>query len=672
LYDADARQFGSIITIPDMRALPDLPDTALYRSLDLRTVAVASLMRESQLVGTLNIAAFGEVRPITEDEVALLRGLADLAGVAIVNARQHERLQRRLQESEAMAAISRALNETLRLEDVFQIIVDAARQIIPKVERAVIHLLDEEKQALRPAAVAGLSELGRPVYTMRSGEGVAGQVMAEGLVINVGDIRADPRYLPLGPATHLRSLLVAPVQSGARRLGTISVQSAAPHVFSEDDEQLLAILGLQAALAIENARLFEVERRKAAEAEALRQVTQTLISRLKLSEVLNAVVEAIATIANYKYVSVFLLEDDQLVLQAQKGYDAAVHRALRVDQGVTGRVARLQRPTLVPDVTRDRDYISDIPGVQSAIGVPLIVGEQALGVLLVESDVDHPLDRSDLHWLTNAGRQLSVAIENTRLYDHLEKSLVHEKAARAQMVQTEKLAAMGRLVASVAHELNNPLQAIQNALYLVKQEQALSPQAREDLQVALTEADRLADLISRLRETYRPATAEQFRLESINAIVYDVQRLIGTHLRHSQITFEFDPDPELPLLPAIRDQLKQVILNLCLNAVEAMLTGGRLTVRTRYLAALGDIMVTIADTGTGIDPAALPNIFEPFFTTKEGGTGLGLVITYDIIQRHRGRIEVESEIGHGTTFKIWLPVDNNRLPIHNMASETHV
>jgi signal transduction histidine kinase len=227
-------------------------------------------------------------------------------------------------------------------------------------------------------------------------------------------------------------------------------------------------------------------------------------------------------------------------------------------------------------------------------------------------------------------------------------------------------------VASVAHELNNPLQAIQNALYLVKQEQALSPQAREDLQVALTEADRLADLISRLRETYRPATAEQFRLESINAIVYDVQRLIGTHLRHSQITFEFDPDPELPLLPAIRDQLKQVILNLCLNAVEAMLTGGRLTVRTRYLAALGDIMVTIADTGTGIDPAALPNIFEPFFTTKEGGTGLGLVITYDIIQRHRGRIEVESEIGHGTTFKIWLPVDNNRLPIHNMASETHV
>ena len=132
--------------------------------------------------------------------------------------------------------------------------------------------------------------LGRPDFTMRPGEGIAGRVIEEGIVINVRDTHTDSRYLRLGVAIHLRSLLVAPVQSGSRRLGTLSASSAAPRTFSADDEELFTTLGVQAALAIENARLFEVERRRAEEAEALQRVTQTLISRLNLSEMLEVVV----------------------------------------------------------------------------------------------------------------------------------------------------------------------------------------------------------------------------------------------------------------------------------------------------------------------------------------------------------------------------------------------
>jgi two-component system NtrC family sensor kinase len=232
---------------------------------------------------------------------------------------------------------------------------------------------------------------------------------------------------------------------------------------------------------------------------------------------------------------------------------------------------------------------------------------------------------------------------------------------RAQLVQTEKLAAMGRLVASVAHELNNPLQAIQNSLYLVSQENELNPQSREDLQVALTEADRMAALISRLRETYRPATAEQFRYESLNSIIDEVQKLIGTHLRHNNVRFSFEAELRLPKVPSLRDQLKQVILNLCLNAVEAMPQGGELRLHTEHLSKQGEVLVTIQDTGDGIDPVDLRNIFEPFFTTKEGGTGLGLFITHEIIQRHQGRVEVESELGKGATFRVWLPVTRTEM-----------
>jgi signal transduction histidine kinase len=166
----------------------------------------------------------------------------------------------------------------------------------------------------------------------------------------------------------------------------------------------------------------------------------------------------------------------------------------------------------------------------------------------------------------------------------------------------------------------------------------------------------MADLIARLRDTYRPTTSEQFQAESLNAIVEDVQRLIATHLRHSQVVFEFRPDPLLPAVSAIRDQLKQAVLNLSINAVEAMPGGGRLTVETRYAPEVDEVCLTLADTGQGIDPADLPNVFDPFFTTKASGTGLGLAITHDIARRHGGRLEVTSQLGRGTTFMLCLPV----------------
>ena len=147
----------------------------------------------------------------------------------------------------------------------------------------------------------------------------------------------------------------------------------------------------------------------------------------------------------------------------------------------------------------------------------------------------------------------------------------------------------------------------------------------------------------------------------LNAVVEDVRKLIHTHLRHSQIAFVFDPDQTLPPVRGMRDQLKQAILNLCLNAAEAMLDGGQLTVQTRGQPGSNEVALSIKDTGVGIPPEDLANVFDPFFTTKDSGTGLGLAITHDIIERHGGRIEVTSEPGQGATFTVWLPVDESAI-----------
>jgi two-component system, sporulation sensor kinase A len=169
-------------------------------------------------------------------------------------------------------------------------------------------------------------------------------------------------------------------------------------------------------------------------------------------------------------------------------------------------------------------------------------------------------------------------------------------------------------------------------------------------------SSRMADLIARLRETYRPTSREEFHFESINTIFTEVHKLISGHMAHNNITYRFEPDPDLPLIPIIRDQIKQVVLNMCLNAVEAMPDKGILTLSTQYDSKKSQVVFKICDTGAGIPDEVLPYIFDPFVTTKDIGTGLGLAITYDIIRRHNGHIEVESQTGKGSQFIVFLPL----------------
>jgi signal transduction histidine kinase len=338
--------------------------------------------------------------------------------------------------------------------------------------------------------------------------------------------------------------------------------------------------------------------------------------------------------------------------------------------GVAGQVLLTGEAINVRDVSNDPRYIvgkdegdntlgGDRAEVRALLVAPVRTSDRLLGTLSVQSRQVGAFNDDDVRFLTTLGAQAAVAIEKARLVADLQASLEHEKAARSQLVQAEKLAALGRIVASVAHEMNNPLQAIQNALYLIQMEAGLSQQATEDLQTVLKETERMAGLIARLRETYRPAASEEFTLESVNVLIEEVHKLLATHLRHSQIAFQFNVGQDIPFIPLIRDQIKQVILNICLNAVEAMSAGGRIIVETMRDDARQSVLMRISDDGPSIDPEFLPNIFDPFVTTKaqEGGTGLGLSITYDIVQRHLGRIEVESAPGEGTVFLVWLPYE---------------
>jgi signal transduction histidine kinase len=404
------------------------------------------------------------------------------------------------------------------------------------------------------------------------------------------------------------------------------------------------------------------------ESQALLEISQMLAGTVDLDITLQQIADAANTLIKSATRTILHLLDesgDYLQPVAVSGSDRPSLKTrlnFKLGEGIAGIVLESCKTINVADVLNDPRYIpvktddQKEPPIRSLLVAPVITGEKRLGTLSVHSPYPNVFTADDERLLTTLGVQAAVAIGKARLYADLQAALKHEKETRAQLVQAEKLAALGRIVASVAHELNNPLQAIQNALYLIDLEENLSPQAREDLQTVLNEANRMAELIARLRETYRPAVSEEFQPTSLNSLVFDVQKLLATHLRHNRIEFIFTPEETLPMVPAIRDQLKQVILNICLNAVEAMQEGGQIHVWSEYDPHSNGVLLSISDSGPSIQPDILPYIFDPFVTTKDGGTGLGLAITYDIVQRHQGRIEVESQPDRGTTFRVWLPL----------------
>ena len=598
-------------------------------------------------------------------EIEWAQQVGSQIAIAIWNTRQEFELQKRSRESNTLTKIAHALSQSERigLVNVLELIAASAQELIPGAEQAVIHLLDEEEKFLVAGAASGVKDALGGNFKMRLGEGIAGQVIAMGETINISDISMDERFVKLGGEPTFRSLMVAPIISGDQKLGTISVQSHLPRTFTNNEKHLLSTLGTQAAIAIENANLLESMQQTLKETNALYRINQGMAA-LNADELLADVADLLQKNFGYYHVQVYVIDSQtgDFIFQAGSG---EIGRKLKEQKvrlpagaGIIGYAAETSAPFFTNNVDEVVFFIREelLPETKSELAIPVKIGEQLLGILDIQQAPPGIFTNRDLQLVNAVADQLAIALQKADLYKELQTSLQHEKEVRNQLVQNERLAVMGRLLASVSHELNNPLQAIQNALFLLKAEQVLSPQGRQDLEIVLSEAERMAAMIERLRATYRPSATEDFNPVQINTIVEDVYALISTHLRHGNILFEFHPDTGLPEIPGLADQLRQVILNLFMNAVEAMETDGRVIVCTEYHKSEGMVYISIEDNGPGIASSILPNIFDAFITNKETGTGLGLTITHDIIIKHQGRITAENNMDGGATFKMWLPI----------------
>ena len=306
-------------------------------------------------------------------------------------------------------------------------------------------------------------------------------------------------------------------------------------------------------------------------------------------------------------------------------------------------------------VTRVNAAATTLLGREAAV----LLGQPALDVLAeLRLTVSEQPQRQGTHVLTISGRSLEASTAHPA--GHL--ILIHDVTQMCQLEERlqrqHRLAAMGEMVGRIAHEIRNPLGSIELFASMLRrdlQDQPSSHAYAEQISQAVHGLDRL---LSNLL-TYTQPERSTRRWEALERLVLDALTLAAHAITKNPVDIRLDLDPRIPAIWCNEGQFKQVVLNLILNAVQAMSSGGILTLKLEATADLSlgtpAICFTIADNGPGIDPANLSRIFDPFFTTKDEGTGLGLAIVHAIVDAHHGRIDVDSHRGTGTTFTILLP-----------------
>jgi two-component system NtrC family sensor kinase len=406
-------------------------------------------------------------------------------------------------------------------------------------------------------------------------------------------------------------------------------------------------------------------RRRNQELAALIETNRVVTSSLDQDEVLEATMEGIREIMQVEAGSLVLLDEDTGELVYRKTLSPAHSRIagqpVHTGKGLVRHVIASGEARLANDVERDPHFsgelVEEMAGVvpEAILCVPLAVRGRTIGAIELINKLEGRFSERDLDLLRAIAASVAVAVENANLYAELAAFAEELERSQAKLVQAEKMAAIGRLAASLAHEVNNPLQAIHNSLHLSLHE-GLSSQRREEyLGMAQSEVERLIEIVQRMLDFYRPSRGG-IETADLNQVVNNVLALAHKRFQHGDVEVHTDLAPDLPEVPVVPDQISQVLLNLVINAVEALPSGGDVWLKTELSDQGHEVLLSVRDSGPGVPPERMAYLFEPFYTTKTEGTGLGLAISYGIVERHGGTIEVLSEPDRGTTFVVRLPV----------------
>lgn len=407
-------------------------------------------------------------------------------------------------------------------------------------------------------------------------------------------------------------------------------------------------------------QLEEALQRRTHELASLLQMSEDLMQHLERDELLELVLNQVFDLLPGDFAAIYQLDDDgQIEAYRIRRKDSVPSDYMPVGETITDKLLAQPEPILWPEA----DPL--LPEFAGGMVVPLQHAEQMLGVLLLCA-YEAEYDENHLRLFKGVGRQAALALRNAILHEiqvnyaqHLEDMVAARtqelQSAQQMLIRSEKLASVGRLAANIAHEINNPLQPITITLDdLVECLNNDIPIDKRGIEIIQESVERIKRIVSQLLEfTGKRSTSTDRQPIDVNRILERIIDLNRKFFQKEGMSLELQTS-ELPVIYGSQDQLEQVFMNLTLNAQAAMERDGKLVIQAGV--EKNEVIVRFSDTGSGIPQEDIDKIFDPFYSTKPNGTGLGLFVSYGIIQGHQGSIEVESTVGTGSTFTVRLPI----------------
>jgi two-component system, NtrC family, sensor kinase len=709
---------GKTVHVPDVLADPEYTQLGAQKVAGHRSTLGVPLLREGSPIGVILLMR-RVAQPFTDKQIELVETFADQAVIAIENVRLFDEVQARTRELSESLEQQTATSEVLQvisssptdIQPVLNVILQTAGRLCEseyacffKLQDGAYHLAGSNNA--KADYIKYLSE--HPIRVDRGT--VVGRAAIERRTVHIPDCLTDPEYTAHENARigKHRSLLGVPLLRDGVPVGVIGLLRTSVKPYTDKQIELVENFAAQAVIAIENARLLselrESLQQQTATAEVLKVISR---STFDLQAVLQTLVESAAQLCDADNATITREKNGVFYRAEAYGFsqefmDYVQDIPIKAEKGsASGRSLLEGRVVHIPDVKADPEWTwveaQRLGEFRTILAVPMLREGVPIGVLTLSRSEVRPFTDKQIELVTTFADQAAIAIENVRLFESVEartrelaKSLEDLQSAQDRLVQTEKLASLGQLTAGIAHEIKNPLNFINNfsgvsaelidELQEALKDVSLNEKRRSEITELMdtlrgnldkvVQHGKRADAIVKNMLLHSRAGSGEHRPVDINALVEESLNLAWHGARAEKqgfnITLERSFDPAAGEADCFPQEITRALLNLISNGFyaatksKAEANGGdyepTLAAATRNL---GDrVEIRIRDNGTGIPPEVKEKIFNPFFTTKPAGegTGLGLSISHDIIvKQHGGSIEVDTQPGEFTEFRIVLP-----------------